>query len=69
MTTTTPDAIAIPTTPPGGRGLRVRFAIAFVVGLVATLAMGAGALYAFDQQYAGRDPPGDPDRVRGPVGP
>lgn len=58
MTTTTPDAIAIPTTPPGGRPLRVRFAVAFVAGLVATLALGAGALYAFDQQYAGRVLPG-----------
>lgn len=58
MTTTTPDAIAIPTTPPGGRRLRVRFAVAFVVGLVATLALGAGALHAFDQQYAGRILPG-----------
>ncbi len=58
MTTTTPDTIAVPTTAPGGRRLRVRFGIAFVAGLIATLALGAGALYAFDQQYVGRILPG-----------
>ncbi len=58
MSTITPDAIAIPTTPPVGRRLRVRFAIAFALGLVAALALGAGALYAFDQQYVGRILPG-----------
>ena len=32
--------------------------VAFLVGLVAALALGAGALYAFDQQYTGRILPG-----------
>jgi vancomycin resistance protein YoaR len=58
MTTTTPDTIALETTPPRSRRTRLRFAVAFLVGLVATLALGAGALYAFDQQYAGRILPG-----------
>jgi vancomycin resistance protein YoaR len=58
MTTTTPDAIAVPTTPPRGRRTKLRFAVAFLIGLVATLALGTGALYAFDQQYAGRILPG-----------
>jgi len=58
MTTTTPDAIALPTTPPRGRRTRLRFAVAFLIGLVATMALGAGAMYAFDQQYAGRILPG-----------
>jgi vancomycin resistance protein YoaR len=58
MTTTTPDAIALPTTPPRGRRTKLRFAVAFLIGLVATMALGAGAMYAFDQQYAGRILPG-----------
>jgi vancomycin resistance protein YoaR len=36
----------------------VRFAAAFLVGLIAALALGTGALYAYDQQYAGRILPG-----------
>jgi vancomycin resistance protein YoaR len=36
----------------------LRFGIAFLVGLIAALALGAGALYAYDQQYAGRILPG-----------
>ena len=51
MTTTTPDPIGIPAEPPRP-STRFRFAIAFVVGLVAALALGVGALYAYDQQYA-----------------
>src|SRR3954467_13818498 len=35
-----------------------RFALAFLLGLAAVLALGAGALYAYDQQYAGRVLPG-----------
>jgi len=58
MTTTTPDTIALDTTLPRGRRTRLRFAVAFLAGLIATLALGAGALYAFDQQYAGRILPG-----------
>ena len=36
----------------------LRFAVAFLVGLIAALALGAGALYAYDQQYTGRILPG-----------
>ena len=36
----------------------LRFGVAFLVGLIAALALGAGALYAYDQQYAGRILPG-----------
>jgi vancomycin resistance protein YoaR len=38
--------------------MRVRFALAFGVGLVVTLLLGVGALYAYDQQYTGRVLPG-----------
>jgi vancomycin resistance protein YoaR len=37
---------------------RVRFGVAFLIGLLAALALGAGALYAFDRQYTGRILPG-----------
>ena len=40
------------------RRLWPRFAIAFVLGLIAVLAIGVGALYAYDQQYQGRILPG-----------
>ena len=36
----------------------VRFAAAFLAGLLAATAIGAGALYAFDRQYEGRILPG-----------
>jgi vancomycin resistance protein YoaR len=36
----------------------LRFAIAFLVGLIAAMALGVGALYAYDQQYQGRVLPG-----------
>jgi vancomycin resistance protein YoaR len=35
-----------------------RFGIAFLVGILAALALGVGALYAYDQQYAGKVLPG-----------
>jgi len=38
--------------------VRLRFTAAFLVGVILTLALGAGALYAYDQQYAGRILPG-----------
>ncbi|HEX5823035.1 MAG TPA: hypothetical protein VFY18_01125, partial [Candidatus Limnocylindrales bacterium] len=38
--------------------LRTRFVVAFVVGLLAVLAIGVGALYAYDQQYVDRILPG-----------
>ncbi len=58
MTTTTPDSIAI--APPTARrsSVRVRFAAAFLAGLLVVLGVGAGVMYAYDQQYAGRVIPG-----------
>ena len=45
---------------PTGRRRRLwpRFAIAMVLGLVAVLALGVGAMFAYDQQYQGRILPG-----------
>jgi vancomycin resistance protein YoaR len=36
-----------------GRGIR-RFFVAFLIGLLAVMAIGAGGLYAYDRQYDGR---------------
>ena len=36
----------------------VRFMVAFLVGLVAVGGLGVGALYAYEQQYAGKVLPG-----------
>ena len=36
----------------------LRFGVAFLVGLIAAMALGVGALYAYDQQYVGRVLPG-----------
>src|SRR6187402_884592 len=36
----------------------VRFGVAFLVGIILALAVGVGALYAYDQQYHGRILPG-----------
>jgi vancomycin resistance protein YoaR len=64
MTTTTPDTVLIPTPEapeaPGVRrsSTRLRFAVAFLVGLLASMAIGVGALYAYDRQYTGRILPG-----------
>ncbi len=58
MTTTTPDTVALPAAGTGRTSVRLRFAVAFLAGLIATLGLGAGALYAFDQQYTGRVLPG-----------
>jgi vancomycin resistance protein YoaR len=38
--------------------IRTRFLLAFVIGLFAVLAVGVGALYAYDQRYLGRILPG-----------
>jgi vancomycin resistance protein YoaR len=40
------------------RRSRARFFVAFLVGLLAALGLGASALYAFDRQYTGRILPG-----------
>ena len=47
-----------PTPAPRRPRAAVRFAVAFLVGLIAALALGAGALYAYDQQYTGKILPG-----------
>jgi vancomycin resistance protein YoaR len=57
MNPLTPDAAAPTVSLPRPRG-RARFVVAFLVGLIAALAIGAGALYAFDRSYAGRILPG-----------
>ena len=45
---------------PFGRRRRLwpRFAVAFLLGLIAVLGIGVGGLYAYDQQYQGRILPG-----------
>ena len=52
---TEPVAQNHPTRRPSAR---LRFGVAFLIGLIATLGLGAGALYAYDQQYTGRVLPG-----------
>ena len=47
-----------PTPAPRRPRAAVRFGVAFLVGLIAALALGAGALYAYDQQYTGKILPG-----------
>ena len=58
MTTTTPDTVGITTADPPRHSLRLRFFVAFLVGLLLAMAGGVGALYAYDQQYIGRVLPG-----------
>ena len=59
MTTTTPETVAIPADETTRRpSARFRFGIAFAIGLLLTLAAGAAAMYAYDQQYVGRILPG-----------
>jgi vancomycin resistance protein YoaR len=43
---------------PRGRRLLPRFLVAFLLGLLAVLAVGVGALYAYDQRYQDRVLPG-----------
>ena len=38
--------------------MALRFGVAFLIGMLAALAIGVGALYAYDQQYVGRILPG-----------
>jgi vancomycin resistance protein YoaR len=54
MTTAQPQ----PATPSRKGGLAVRFAVAFLAGIVLVIAIGGGALYAYGQQYTGRVLPG-----------
>ena len=46
--------------PPSRRrsSIALRFGVAFLVGMLAAMALGVGALYAYDQQYVGRVLPG-----------
>ena len=56
------DVLSDDTAPIAGASrrvsMRLRFALAFVIGLVVALLLGVGALYAYDQQYTGRVLPG-----------
>jgi vancomycin resistance protein YoaR len=56
------DVLSDDTAPVAGASrrvsMRLRFALAFVIGLVVALLLGVGALYAYDQQYTGRVLPG-----------
>ena len=47
-----------PARPRRRRSLALRFGVAFVVGFLLTVGIGAGALYAWGQQYEGRVLPG-----------
>jgi vancomycin resistance protein YoaR len=58
MTTTTPDTVLIETPETRRSSTRLRFAVAFLIGLIASMAIGVGALYAYDRQYVGRILPG-----------
>ncbi len=58
MTTTTPETIGVTTVDPPRPSPRLRFAVAFLVGLLLAMAGSVGALYAYDQQYVGRVLPG-----------
>jgi vancomycin resistance protein YoaR len=63
MTSTTPETVLVPAPDALADvarrpSTRVRFGVAFLVGLLAALALGVGALYAYDRQYVGRILPG-----------
>ena len=58
MTTTTPETVLIPAPDTARPSMRLRFGVAFLVGLLISMAVGVGALYAYDQQYVGRILPG-----------
>ena len=58
MTTTTPDSVGIAVPESRRPSSRLRFLIAFVVGLLLATIIGAGAMYAYDQQYINRVLPG-----------
>ena len=58
MTTTTPDSVGIAVAESRRPSGRLRFAVAFLVGLLLATIIGAGAMYAYDQQYVDRVLPG-----------
>jgi vancomycin resistance protein YoaR len=57
MTAPATDAAMAPVVLPRRRTW-ARFLVAFLIGLIAATAIGAGALYAFDRQYEGKILPG-----------
>jgi vancomycin resistance protein YoaR len=57
MTTTAPDSMTLPE-PTRRPSVGTRFVVAFMAGLLAATALGAGVMYAYDQQYEGRILPG-----------
>jgi vancomycin resistance protein YoaR len=56
--TATPNEITLESPPAPRRRTWLRFGVAFLVGLVAAMAIGAGGLYAFDAHYTDRILPG-----------
>jgi hypothetical protein len=62
MTTTSPDTVLIPAPDAPRASGRVRFGVAFLIGLLVSMTLGIGALYAYDRQYAGRIPSRPPPR-------
>src|SRR4051812_30821013 len=52
------SVVEAPLVVAGSHRLWKRFFLAFLLGLLAVLAIGVGALYAYDQQYTGRILPG-----------
>ncbi|MEP6638927.1 MAG: VanW family protein, partial [Chloroflexota bacterium] len=52
-----PDS-ALDIARPRHHSAKLRFGVAFLIGVIITLGLGAGALYAYDQQYTGRVLPG-----------
>jgi vancomycin resistance protein YoaR len=56
MTETT--QVLVPVAESSRSSARFRFGVAFLAGLIAATALGAGALYAYDRQYEGRIIPG-----------
>lgn len=58
MTTTTPESVGVAVPEARRASGRLRFAAAFLIGLLLATVVGAGALYAYDQQYVGRVLPG-----------
>src|SRR6266536_1077257 len=55
------DDSGVPFDPPDlsrRSSARINFGLAFILGLIAALLLGVGALYAYDRQFTGRILPG-----------
>jgi len=52
------DPAPEPTARPRRSSIGLRFGVAFLIGILITLGLGVGVMYAYDQQYAGRVLPG-----------